>query len=843
MELIRTQAGATQTEVNSMTQAILKMAPTVGTGPEELAAGLYHIESAGLRGAKALQVLQAAAEGAKVGHADLESVTNALIAAVNSGVGGITNMSQAMGTLNAIVGSGNMRMNDLTGAMSTGILSSAKTFGLSMQDVGAAIADMTNQGIPAQDAATRLRMTISLLGAPTTQAAKELASVGISSRQLADDMRKGGLLQALTDLSGHLKASGKDATEQAQLLSKAFGGGRSSSAILTLLGSLGKYKDILGQIKTGAGSFGSAWEATSATTAEQMSNLTASVHTLMIAIGTGLLPAFNMIVAAIVPLVSGIAQLAAANPQLAATVLIAVGAFAGLVAILAFAGPIMAAFGVVVGVLTSPILLVVGAIAGFLLLLSRVPGIMGPVNVIVSILGNVIDSLAEPFERVVVAIQRFINGTGSFQGIVRQVGAFIGALVDSLKGALPLILAELGAMAQALINWIAPIIPQVVTALGSIISAIATWAVSMIGPITSQLMAWAQAFIGWIEPMIPPALTALTQLVRQIVSWIASQVPGWVTQLAQWATAFIQWIAPIAAQALTALTGFAQQIIGWVLGQLPTWTTGLLQWANAFVAWIGPMIVKFVAALAPLAVKVLNWLVNFGLQFTTWFITKLVPNTIVAVLKVANAILSWLVPHIPDVIGVLVQMLGALISWFGSVLGSIEQAAMKFGEAIVNGIMSGIGDIGKTVGDKLNSIPGVSLIGGVAGNAIKGAQNVVGAAGAVGRALPGSPAYHGQLGGVVPGATGMPVPVLLHGGETVLPAPGSLPALPAVPTASVSSAATDLAARGRGMQPQVVGPIYLQVDGQTLAEWVDRGLFMRAAGANVGLVGSGLGGG
>ncbi len=299
MELIRTQAGASQAEVAKMSAGILALAPQVGTGPDALATGLYHIESAGIRGAKALEILKVAAEGAKVGNADLESVTNALIASVNSGVKGVGSMTGAMGTLNAIVGSGNMRMQDLTDALGTGILSTAKAFGLSIQDVGGAIADMTNQGVPAIDAATRLRMTISLLGAPSTKAAKELATIGITSTQLATDMRTKGLLPALQDLQNHLTASGKSAVEQAQILSGAFGGGKSSSAILTLLGSLTKLGTIQTQITKGAGSFQSAWQATTEDLDFQWQKLVAFVQTGAIRIGDVLLPMVNNVISGI----------------------------------------------------------------------------------------------------------------------------------------------------------------------------------------------------------------------------------------------------------------------------------------------------------------------------------------------------------------------------------------------------------------------------------------------------------------------------------------------------------------------------------------------------------------
>jgi len=294
MELVHTQAGASQSEVAALTKSVLALAPAVGTTPEELAAGLFHVESAGLRGAKALELLKIAAQGAKVGNADLESVTNALIASVNSGVKGVSSMSEAMGVLNGVVGSGNMRMQDLADAFSTGILSSAKAFGISIQSVGAALADMTNQGIPAIDAATRLRMTISLLGAPTSKAAKELKLIGISGNQLANDMRgPGGILAAVADLKTHLDKSGLSLTEQAALISRAFGGGRSSSAILTLLGSLEKFKVIQDQVNRSTGAFGQAWEATTRDAGFKFDKFKATVSSTLILIGDELLPSIT----------------------------------------------------------------------------------------------------------------------------------------------------------------------------------------------------------------------------------------------------------------------------------------------------------------------------------------------------------------------------------------------------------------------------------------------------------------------------------------------------------------------------------------------------------------------
>lgn len=295
MEQIHTQAGASQAEVNKMSKALLALGPAVGQTPTELANGLYHVESAGLRGAKALQVLATAAKGAAVGHADLESVTNALVAAQKSGISGVQNMNQAMGTLNAIVGVGNMRMGDLASAMSTGILPAARGVGLNLKDVGAALAVMTDAGVPATAAATRLRMTFSLMAAPTKAASKALESIGIGQTDLAHKMRTEGLLPALDLLKTKLAESGQSAEEQSVTIARAFGGGRTAGSIITLLQQLDNVKAKQDALTTGAAAFGDAWAAEQQTAEFASQKFHAALSSLEITLGTALLPTITKV--------------------------------------------------------------------------------------------------------------------------------------------------------------------------------------------------------------------------------------------------------------------------------------------------------------------------------------------------------------------------------------------------------------------------------------------------------------------------------------------------------------------------------------------------------------------
>lgn len=294
MELIHTQAGAAQSEVDGLKDKVLALAPATGIGPEKLAEGLYHIESTGFRGKQALDILTAAAKLSAMGLADLDTVTFALSGTMSVGMKDIKDAADATAYLNAIVGMGDMKMDKLAAAIGTGVLPSFKSAGLGMTDFGAALATISDNSVGADEAATRLRMTVSLMAAPSLKARDALASIGIGATQLADDMRKpDGLLVAVMDLKTHLEESGKTASEQNAIISNAFGGGRTSSAILTLLEESDRLKSKYGQLGTAASRAAQAdeaWKQQQKQFGQQMKELGAEVQVIGVKIGNFLIP-------------------------------------------------------------------------------------------------------------------------------------------------------------------------------------------------------------------------------------------------------------------------------------------------------------------------------------------------------------------------------------------------------------------------------------------------------------------------------------------------------------------------------------------------------------------------
>jgi TP901 family phage tail tape measure protein len=296
MSLLQTQAGVSQDKIAGLKSGVLQLAGEVGQNPDSLAESLYHVESnfesMGITSQKALEITKVAAEGAAVGHANLVDVTNALTAAVASGIPGVQDMSQAMGILNATVGVGDMSMQDLAKAFGSGMVATVKGYGLNIQDVAAALATFGDNNIRGANAGTQLRMTVQALATPVASAGDALKRLGLTQTTLADDMQKGGLKLALEDLQDRMIHAGISADQQGQIITEAFGR-KAGAGLNVLLSQMDRLESKYPALEAGANGFGDAWKATQATFSQQMKELQGSLDAMMISLGEKLLPVLS----------------------------------------------------------------------------------------------------------------------------------------------------------------------------------------------------------------------------------------------------------------------------------------------------------------------------------------------------------------------------------------------------------------------------------------------------------------------------------------------------------------------------------------------------------------------
>lgn len=191
-EHLVTDAGESQQNIGMIRSGMLDLATATGTTTDQMAAGMYHIESAGFHGQKALDVLKTAAEGAKVGGADLDTIGQALTGTMNAFGPSAGTATQMMNAMIATVGAGDMKMQDLGSSLGN-VAAIAASAGLQYSQVGGAIATMTAQNVTAQRATQDLAHTIGSLGNPSAVQIKEMTAMGINSTDLSKNLGKAGL--------------------------------------------------------------------------------------------------------------------------------------------------------------------------------------------------------------------------------------------------------------------------------------------------------------------------------------------------------------------------------------------------------------------------------------------------------------------------------------------------------------------------------------------------------------------------------------------------------------------------------------------------------------------------
>lgn len=192
-------AGESRANLAMVSTGLLKLAQDTGTSTQQIAAGMYMVESAGYHGAAGLLVMKAAAQGARIEGADLGTVSNALTTAMKDIHAPASQAATVMSQMVAAVGQGKMTMNDLAGALHS-VLPNATALGISFPQVAGALATMTAQGVSADQGAQNLNHTIVKLAAPTAAMSAQMASYGLNAADLARKLGKNGLTGTMSTL-------------------------------------------------------------------------------------------------------------------------------------------------------------------------------------------------------------------------------------------------------------------------------------------------------------------------------------------------------------------------------------------------------------------------------------------------------------------------------------------------------------------------------------------------------------------------------------------------------------------------------------------------------------------
>ena len=227
MSKITALVGIGADEVSGMKDAVLDLAGSTATAPQELADALFVLTSAGLRGDDALSALEASAKASAAGLGQTNDIARAVAGAMNAYGPEALDAARATDILTATARAGNFETSQLAGALGR-VLPFAKQAGASFEDVGGAVALLTRTNGNAAESITQVQALMRAFVVPTAEAATILGEFGMTAGDVRESIGENGLASTLQMLDGKLGGN----REQ---LGKLLGSSEGASAAFQIL--------------------------------------------------------------------------------------------------------------------------------------------------------------------------------------------------------------------------------------------------------------------------------------------------------------------------------------------------------------------------------------------------------------------------------------------------------------------------------------------------------------------------------------------------------------------------------------------------------------------------------
>jgi TP901 family phage tail tape measure protein len=321
--------------IKEMSDAVMKMAPEVGKGPQELADALYSIGSVGFTGAKALDILTLSAKGSAIGLGETKEIAKALSAAMIAyGDSGLT-AKHALDVLLVGVKEGGAEADQFANTLGR-VIAQADLQKVSFEELVASVAVYTRVGVRADEAVTALRGTLAFLAKPSAEARAELVHLGSSIEEVRDKVAKDGLAATLIDL---IRLTGGNADSFAKLIPNVRA---SAGALANAASQADTYKGVVREMRQATDDSDKAFANVSQTVQFKFNQALASLKVVGTELGSALLPAFVKLLEAVKPLINELAALVTTFTHLPKVVQEATLAFGGLLLAL---GPILSILG------------------------------------------------------------------------------------------------------------------------------------------------------------------------------------------------------------------------------------------------------------------------------------------------------------------------------------------------------------------------------------------------------------------------------------------------------------------------------------------------------------------
>lgn len=218
MTNVSTIAGQSDQWIQQMTGSIRNLAVELGTSPTGLAEGLYDIIGSGIEASEAFDVLRTSAIAAKAGMTDTATAASAITAAINAYGKSAKEAGNIADVFFKTVDTGVLTFEELATSLGR-TLPLAASLNVSIEELGAAYAQLTLQGISASEAETMIAAVMTAAISPTEELTRAVQEYGYESAEALIqtegfvgflrflEQEAGGSSQRMSELTGNVRAT------------------------------------------------------------------------------------------------------------------------------------------------------------------------------------------------------------------------------------------------------------------------------------------------------------------------------------------------------------------------------------------------------------------------------------------------------------------------------------------------------------------------------------------------------------------------------------------------------------------------------------------------------------
>ncbi len=307
MREVNTMMGLSQDEFAVFSKQVRTLASDLGVDAVESANALYQAISAGIPEENVLEFLEIATKAAIGGVTDTATAVDGLTTVINAFKLPMSATQKVADIMFTTVKGGKTTFEELSATLFN-VAPIAAASGVSFEEVSAALATMTKQGVPTAQATTQLRQAMVALQKPTADMDRVIKSLGYESGQTM--LKELGLAETLNVLRDSTSGSNEQ-------LMKMFGSVEAGGAVLALTGDNAlTFADDLKSMENATGAATDAFNEMEESATRQMEALKSLAEGIAISVGNILLPILKKFLASVKSIIEKIKDWTDEHPKL-----------------------------------------------------------------------------------------------------------------------------------------------------------------------------------------------------------------------------------------------------------------------------------------------------------------------------------------------------------------------------------------------------------------------------------------------------------------------------------------------------------------------------------------------